>query len=241
MMIQELEEDEVQMIKSKQVSAFTFTFLEDKRYTGFNHKDTQDLLYKWYSRLTRGMQNNCFIKRFSYDQHFQEYQIDSFVLDFFNNNPFIKVLCEGGKWGSLGKVQQVQKECTNHSVTSLSFFNRLKNNITRPNGDIIKCLDEYHENFLISDLLRKTLLVQDYDHYELFSATDRQEFIFQLFKSLCLGGRLCQYEDTLQPYLETTRKIYKDLIRYFKTKKGCQRQQSKITRLIASIQNHRRE
>ncbi|KAG5334633.1 CF300 protein, partial [Acromyrmex charruanus] len=30
---------------------------------------------------------------------------------------------------------------------------------------------------------------------------------------LVLGGTLCQFEDVIQPYLDITKKIYKDLIR----------------------------
>jgi hypothetical protein len=161
----------------------------------------------------RGMQDHCYVKRFTFDQAFQSYEIDQFLLDFFHNNPHIKVSSSGDRWATLGKVTQVTKEETLHSVTSLSFFDRLKkgtldclflcisescNNppfkkdIVRSNGDIKKCLDEYYDNFLVSDQLRKCLLMQEFEEYDLFSATDRQEFIFHLFKSLCLGGRLCQ-------------------------------------------------
>lgn len=73
------------------------------------------------------MQDHCYIKRFTFDQPFQSYNAEQFLLDFFNNNPFIKVLSTGDRWGTLGKVVSIQKEETRHSVTSLSFFDRLKN------------------------------------------------------------------------------------------------------------------
>lgn len=73
------------------------------------------------------MQDHCYIKRFTFDQPFHSYNIDQFLVDFFNNNPWIKVLSPGDRWGTLGKVTHVQKEETLHSVTSLSFFDRLKN------------------------------------------------------------------------------------------------------------------
>ena len=72
------------------------------------------------------MQDHCYVKRFTFDQAFQSYQIDQFLLDFFHNNPNIKVLSTGDRWATLGKVTQVTKEETLHSVTSLSFFDRLK-------------------------------------------------------------------------------------------------------------------
>ena len=55
--------------------------------------------------------------------------------------------------------------------------------------------------------------MRDSDNYEMFSDEQRNEFIFLLFRHLCLGGAVCQYEDTVQPYLDATKAIYKDLIR----------------------------
>jgi hypothetical protein len=104
------------------------------------------------------MKDHCYIKRFTFDQSFQPYQIDEFLVDFFNNNPSVRVLCSGDRWGTMGRVSKIEKEQTLHSVTSLSFFDRLKKGIRvsfiidvmRCNGDIKKCLDEYYESYLIS-------------------------------------------------------------------------------------------
>ena len=59
----------------------------------------------------------------------------------------------------------------------------------------------------------KMLLVEDSDNYDTYSAAEREEFLFQLFRHICLGGALCQYEDSVEPYLEITKLIYKDLVR----------------------------
>ena len=167
----------------------------------------------------RGMQEHLYLKRFSYDQFLQAYQVDRFLVDFFNDpnvQPLLQVLCSGERWGRLGKVDSIQKEELNHSITSLDFFDRLKDHgiVRKSSGDIVKCFDEYYESFLISDELRKCLLMEEFENYDIFSEQDRKEFIFHLFKGLCLGGRLCQYEDNIEPYLNTTRKIYKDLVRF---------------------------
>lgn len=68
-------------------------------------------------------------------------------------------------------------------------------------------------NHILFFISWKVLLVEDSDHYDLFSYLEREEFLFCLFKHLCLGGALCQYEDELGPYLEATKAIYKDLVR----------------------------
>lgn len=59
------------------------------------------------------------------------------------------------------------------------------------------------------------LLDEESDEYSLYSEDERHEFVFQIFQMLVLGGTLCQFEDALQPYLDVTKSIYKDLIRLF--------------------------
>ncbi|KAI8893167.1 hypothetical protein BC833DRAFT_532110 [Globomyces pollinis-pini] len=214
------------------VDKFSFTLLENTKFKGFADNDTQDFLFKW------GMQDHCYIKRFTFDQPFQPYQIDGFLVDFFNQNPHIKVLSSTDRWGTLGRVTEVSKQTTSHTITSLNFFDRLKGTIVRPNGQIIKCLDEYFGNFLIGDELRKCLLMNDFQHFNLFTQTDREEFIFHIFKAICLGGRLCQYEDDLEPYLSITKKLYKDLICVAKDKSGVLKVSSyvyKVTGVESSV------
>jgi len=57
------------------------------------------------------------------------------------------------------------------------------------------------------------LLDEESEEYNLYSEDERNEFVFRIFQMLVLGGTLCQFEDTLQPYLDVTKSIYKDLIR----------------------------
>lgn len=57
------------------------------------------------------------------------------------------------------------------------------------------------------------LLDEESKEYSLYSGDERKEFVFRIFQMLVLGGMLCQFEDTLQPYLDVTKIIYKNLIR----------------------------
>ena len=57
------------------------------------------------------------------------------------------------------------------------------------------------------------LLLEESDHYCLYSDSEKEEFLFHLFQHLCLGGQVCQYEDMVDPYLNITKQMYKDLIR----------------------------
>lgn len=97
---------------------------------------------------------------------------------------------------------------------SVEIFDRLiEKGIVREGGSIKKCLDEYFEDIVVSDELRKLLLIEESDNYEIYSDSERNQFLFRLFKHICIGGQVCQYEDNLQPYVDVTRSIYKDLIR----------------------------
>ena len=99
-------------------------------------------------------------------------------------------------------------------MLSVEIFDRLsQNEIARENGLIRKCLDEYYEDIQISDELRKLLLIEESDNYDMYSKEERNQFLFCLFKHLCLGASVCQFEDNLQPYIDTAKSIYKELIR----------------------------
>lgn len=63
---------------------------------------------------------------------------------------------------------------------------------------------------------------EESENYYAVGRAEREEFLFRLFKHLCLGGELCQYEDTVEPYMSTTRRIYKDLIRWEEAKHDSQ-------------------
>ncbi|MEE6472906.1 hypothetical protein FKM82_009771 [Ascaphus truei] len=127
----------------------------------------------------------------------------------------LKLLSDSsGQWVTLGtqvkKVEAKEMPCTQ---LSMSLFDCLyTEHIVRESGHILKCLDEYFDDFPISDELRKVLLLDDTDKFDIFSQSDREEFLFHLFKHLCLGGALCQFEDVIDPYLQTTKSIYKDLM-----------------------------
>ncbi len=58
------------------------------------------------------------------------------------------------------------------------------------------------------------ILMEDSDNFDAYSESEREELMFRLFSHVCLGGEICQYEDNVQPYLDTTKLIYKDLLRY---------------------------
>ncbi|XP_044297473.1 cilia- and flagella-associated protein 300 [Varanus komodoensis] len=189
----------------------TFRPLPQKTFAALESRETRDRLLKW------SMDGRITAQAFSFDQTLKDYQKDDFLMAFFNHpdvNSNLKLLSASGQWTTLDtNVRKVEVKTLLCTKVSMSFFDRLYcEGVVRESGNIVKCLDEYHDGILIADELRKVLLLEDSDHYDLFSHSDREEFLFCLFKHLCLGGALCQYEDELGPYLETTKALYKDLL-----------------------------
>ncbi|XP_068037539.1 cilia- and flagella-associated protein 300 isoform X2 [Anomalospiza imberbis] len=136
---------------------------------------------------------------------------------FFNDqsvNSSLKLLSASGQWTTLGsEVTKIEATVVPCTQISMSFFDRLySEGIVREAGTIVKCYDDYYDDIVISDELRKVLLLEDSYHYDLFTQLDREEFLFCLFKHFCIGGTLCQFEDVVDPYLETTKAFYKDLV-----------------------------
>ncbi|XP_006907569.1 uncharacterized protein C11orf70 homolog [Pteropus alecto] len=214
------------------LGGYYFRFLPQKTFQSLSTRETTSRLRQW------SMLGRIQAQAFGFDQKFQAYRKDDFVMAFFkdpNVIPNLKLISDSsGQWITLGtevkKIEAINVPCTQ---LSMSFFNRLYDeNIVRDSGHIVKCLDSFCDPFLISDELRKVLLVEDSEKYEVFSQPDREEFLFCLFKHLCLGGALCQYEDVLNPYLETTKLIYKDLV---SVRKNPQTKKIQITSSIFKV------
>jgi hypothetical protein len=113
----------------------------------------------------------------------------------------------------------------------------MKIGVLREDGSIKKCFDEYVDGFIVSDNLRKTLLMPQDILYDLFNEKERKEFIFNVFKSLCLGGKLCQYEDSITPYLDMTKRIYKDLVCVIKDVETKRYKVASVVYKIINIEN----
>ena len=64
--------------------------------------------------------------------------------------------------------------------------------IVRQSQSIVKCYDEMCGDIVVSDELRKMLLLEESDNYAVYSEKERSEFLFQIFKHVCLGGSVCQ-------------------------------------------------
>uniref|UniRef100_A0A8C4N287 Cilia- and flagella-associated protein 300 n=1 Tax=Eptatretus burgeri TaxID=7764 RepID=A0A8C4N287_EPTBU len=90
------------------------------------------------------------------------------------------------------KVEHAAAEELHCTQLTLNFFDRLTTvGVTRDTGHLIKRFDEPCGDFLISDRLRELA--------ETYSEREKKEFIYVLFRHLCLGdrhttGSICQLE-----------------------------------------------
>uniref|UniRef100_A0A2K5HJN6 Cilia- and flagella-associated protein 300 n=1 Tax=Colobus angolensis palliatus TaxID=336983 RepID=A0A2K5HJN6_COLAP len=188
------------------MGGYYFRFLPQKTFQSLSSKEITSRLRQW------SMLGRIKAQAFGFDQTFQAYRKDDFVMT------------------EVKKIEATNVPCTQ---LSMSFFHRLYDeDIVRDSGHIVKCLDSFCDPFLISDELRRVLLVEDSEKYEIFSQPDREEFLFCLFKHLCLGGALCQYEDVISPYLETAKLIYKDLV---SVRKNPQTKKIQITSSVFKV------
>uniref|UniRef100_A0A3B4U5T1 Cilia- and flagella-associated protein 300 n=1 Tax=Seriola dumerili TaxID=41447 RepID=A0A3B4U5T1_SERDU len=65
-------------------------------------------------------------------------------------------------------------------------------------GHVVKCFHDVYPDY---DELRQVTLSVCF-HLSVFSVSIEESFCFRLFKHLCLGGELCQYEDTIDSYIK---------------------------------------
>lgn len=181
-----------------------------KPIPSLKNKDFTTLLEKW--NLDPRLE--CWT--FSFNKHFNQYNVKGFAHSFLTNAAVRSVLnqIEDLKvWEKDVPLEHVKVETLNCSVTSMKFFDRLKEDgVVRESGSISKCFDEIQDGITISDELRKMLLMEDSINFESFSDDDRMELMFRLFKMFVIGGPICQYEDNIKPYLEITKSFYKDLV-----------------------------
>lgn len=186
-----------------------FFHLSEKECKALAFKDTEDYLMKW------SMKGNLTVQYYSFNKPFNIQKKNEFVLDFFKDSMVYSTLIYNqtqiGKPASSVIIESVP--CT---VLSMDFFDRLldpENNIVRCDGkSIVQCQEDDIGGFTIDDNLRNIILNEDYQNFNLYSESDRKQFIWRIFCHLCLGGEWCQYEFTINPYLTVAKSIYKDII-----------------------------
>ncbi|XP_012677460.1 cilia- and flagella-associated protein 300 [Clupea harengus] len=206
---------------------YVFNLLSGKNFPFLQNPEISGRFMKW------SMLGRISAQAFNFDQMFHPYKKDEFVLNFFQDPCVmenLKVL-KSGYWKTLrSNLTRVDVEVVPCSKVSMDIFDPLNSaGVLRPSGHIVKC---YHEIYGDFDELKKALTIEDSEKYDLIRPADREEFLFKLFKHICLGGELCQYEDTISPYMDTVKLIYKDFV---SVQKDCKTKQINIVSTILKV------
>ncbi|GFR40060.1 hypothetical protein Agub_g599 [Astrephomene gubernaculifera] len=192
----------------------TFVPVAPPPTSAFNDAYVKSQLTKW--DLLRNMR--YLVVR--YTKHYHKMQGQELVTDLLNDpkvQEVFQVLRKGGSWAGLGgSVLRADVSLLPASLTRLDLFDKLSEasspQIVRANGDICKCMEDVREGFQISDLLREMLLVEESENAGLMSEAERGELLWRLFEHCVLGGACCQFEDKLEPYVEVSKRLYKELV-----------------------------
>ena len=196
-----------------------FTPLEVPAGNAFTDKYLAGCLSKW--DLQRGMRYAHFRAGKAYHKMAGREFVGDFLGDARVQEAF-RVLTKGGQWEPLGDVADFDFEAVPATLTNMEFFDRLETAdppITRKEGTIFKCFENFVNGIQISDLLRDMLLNEESENAALYGEEERAQFLFLVLKHLSLGGAMCQFEDKVTAYLTCAKRCYKELLTVFKNQK----------------------
>jgi hypothetical protein len=193
--------------------SFTFHHLPDVAGVAATDEGVKELFAKWGFGGAQGMLQR---HTFRYDQYYKAYMSDQLIKDFLNSEAVqgvFQVPVKGKEPAPLGTVSSFRCREVPCTVTSLSLFDRLGEcGAVRDTGSIQKCFDNYIDDLQIGDKLLELLVDEESENFTVYDDSEREEFLFRIFRHLCIGGGMCQFEDTVGPYLDTTKKLYKDFL-----------------------------
>ncbi len=189
--------------------SFTFLPLPARKLPSLDRREVRELLMKW------GMLGRLRSQTFTFDEAFRPYEARAFTAAFFASPTVLSnlELSSGGVLGQRKELEVAEMTPVPSTHLSMALFDRLEGPVVREGSGLLrKCFDDWVDDILISDELRQMLLVEDSESYLLYGEEEMEEFLFRLFGHLALGGQVCQFEDSVEPYLESTRALYKELM-----------------------------
>lgn len=234
---------QISEIEENQVFIFSNSYPESTRnkpqfLKGISTFDTQEYLKKW------DLLNHSSFVQLNYSPLYDDFHKYEFLSQLFNDENFKKNLHIADKKGNMKPLNQIIsskfkpddfrsiKKLSTNFLNFSNIVNRLYESeiVHRESGTIQKCFDSYHDyNLTISDKLRELFIFpEDSEYNDLFDESDKNEFLYQIIKQLLTGGGLNQFEDELNPIIDTTRIVYKDLVTVKKLSEGSLKITSKV-------------
>jgi len=183
----------------------------EKKFAFLRDSSVKEYLKKW--DVDFGLQS------FNYDKPADEMDMQKLLKHFFEDKDVLDSIKVDNY------VNKLEVEQLGTTVLNMDFFDKLGSEsnevvIVRQNGTISGCPPDLMEGIQIEDELRRCLLNEESENYNIFSEEQRAEFIFKLFTAIVVGGPMCQYEDQFSPYLDVVKSIYKDLVAVKQTTQG---------------------
>ncbi|CAG9463929.1 unnamed protein product [Pedinophyceae sp. YPF-701] len=162
------------------------------------------------------------VRRYRYERAYHKMAADEFLTDLLNDPGFqstFQVVDKAGKEQPFphGPVTGIRATALAATETSMSFFDRLEDcdpAIVGHSGTIARCIEDVVDGQNVHNMLQEALTREgdSEEHPDLFTPDERKQLLYRVFRLMVLGGACNQYEDTLEPYLESTKRLYKGLL-----------------------------
>lgn len=186
-------------------------------------RENSDKFIRW------GLQDTLKIRRFRFcgGGAFDPATPEGLLAALFSDPSVVSSVTAGGS-STAPHVAGVGATKLRTTALSMKLFDPLKaaGGPIAENGYILKCLDECYQGVMVQDKLREMFLNDD-ESSELAAFmppgdTDggRDEFLFQLFRLLVVGGTMCQPDEYATEYFATVREMYKGLVSVYRKSEG---------------------
>lgn len=193
-------------------NTFQFEYIQDWSLPAFTGTDVATMLLQW------NLDKSLTLKKF----HFIGPLLSNYhkvVHDFFMSTLVLNSL----GISSLSPTESfaIESEELSTNVLSTTFFDRLVDeSVVSPTGHIRGCFDETYDGITVGDELRELLVNPESLKAQVFDNNDRKEFIFVIFKLLCVGGAMCQPDSSITRYIDATKGAYKDMLTVYRDASG---------------------
>eukprot|EP00948_MAST-09A_sp_MAST-9A-sp1_P000328 g328.t1 len=170
-----------------------------------------------------GLDKHCVFRRFRFNQRLTDENMKTFLLDFFNDSTVQASLQISTRKSGLcpcpgGEIRDIKYIPLNKKVTNMTFFDRLitEADVVHDTGGLRKCFDDMIDGVSVQDKLTEMLVNEDSENADIYDDDEKNEFIYQIFRTLVVGGSLCQAEESWDDYKTHTKSIYKQLVKVIK-------------------------
>ena len=161
-------------------------------------KDIRESFQQW------GLESTFQIKRFRFSGPFTSVSPNAYELlleDFILSDIFTRAF---GFTGTEIRPIQANYEPLGVNILSLDFFDRLETaDITSPSGSIRGCYDEPVDGVSTGDKLRDLLVNSESENCYLYSENEMKELLFRIFRTVVVGGPMCQLDTSIHRYYAT--------------------------------------